>query len=365
MAGWGDVGNSWIMARSTTLTYLVIILVFFGLIMVGNASVVDAFRDFGNKWYYLKLQSAWAGLGLVSFFIISRINYQKLESIARPMLIVCIAFLCLVLLPGVGVRLLGARRWINLGPFGFQPSELIKFGLVVYWARLLMQKEWLKTFLVTLVGVVGLVMLQPDMGTTIIIVGIAAIMYFGAGGKILPMLGMGIALGLGFLLLVLVSPYRLARIETFLNYNADPQGSSYHIRQVLLSVGSGGVWGVGLGQSRQKYEFLPEVTTDSIFAVVAEETGLVGGLILISMYASLIFLGLSVYARAKNHFGKNLALGVTAWLGMQIVINLGAMTALLPLTGVPLPFISYGGSALVINLLASGLLVGVARSEER
>ncbi len=333
--------------------------------MVGNASVVDAFRDFGDKWYYLKLQSGWAVLGLVGFFVISRINYQRLEILARPLLIVCIGLLCLVLLPGVGVRLLGARRWINLGPVGFQPSELIKFGLVLYWARLFMQKEWLKTFLVTLVGVAGLVMLQPDMGTTIIIVGIAAIMYFGAGGKILPMAGIGGALALGFLLLVMLSPYRLARMKTFFDYTADPQGSSYHIRQVLLSIGSGGMWGVGIGQSRQKYEFLPEVTTDSIFAVVAEETGLVGGLVLISVYASLIFLGLSVYARAKNHFGRNLALGITAWLGMQVVINLGAMTALVPLTGVPLPFISYGGSALVINLLASGLLVSVARSEEK
>lgn len=333
--------------------------------MVGNASVVDAFRDFGDKWYYLKLQSAWAGLGLLGFFVISRIKYEKLESLARPFFMMCLGFLCLVLLPGVGVRLLGARRWISFGGFGFQPSELIKFGLVLYWARLFIQKPWLKTFLVTLVGVVGLVMLQPDMGTTIIIVSIAAMMYFGGGGKLGPMVLGGGVLVLGFLVLVLLSPYRLARIKTFFDYTSDPQGSSYHIRQVLLSVGSGGVWGVGLGQSRQKYEFLPEVTTDSIFAVVAEETGLVGGLVLISMYAALVFLGLSIYSRAKNPFGKNLALGLTAWLGMQAVINLGAMTALLPLTGVPLPFISYGGSALVINLLASGLLVGVARSEEK
>lgn len=331
--------------------------------MVGNASVVDAFRDFGDKWYYLKLQSGWAALGLVGFFVISRINYTRLENLARPLLILCIGFLCLVLFPGVGVRLLGARRWISLGWFGFQPSELIKFGLVLYWSRLFLKQPWAKTFLITLVSVIGLVMLQPDMGTTIVIIGIAAVMYFGGGGKIIPMVAIGGVVTAGLLLLIVLSPYRSARLKTFLDYTSDPQGSSYHIRQVLLSVGSGGVWGVGLGQSRQKYEFLPEVTTDSIFAVVAEETGLIGGLLLIAAYASLVFLGLSIYSRSKNQFGKNLALGVTAWLGMQAAINLGAMTALLPLTGVPLPFISYGGSALVINLLASGLLVGVARTE--
>lgn len=352
------------MARSTALTYLILVLVLFGLLMVGNASVVDAFRDFGDKWYYLKLQSAWAGLGLLGFFVISRLNYSKFESIARSLFIVCLILLCVVLIPGFGVRLLGARRWINLGPFGFQPSELIKFGLVFYWARLFLQSHWTKTFFLTLAGVVGLVMLQPDMGTTIVIIGIAMVMYFGGGGKILPMITLGGIAGLGLGLLVLLSPYRLARLHTYLDYSADPQGSSYHIRQVLLSVGSGGFWGVGIGQSRQKYEFLPEVTTDSIFAVIAEETGFVGSSVLVLAYGLLVVLGLGVAAKCKNHFGRNLSLGITGWLGMQALINLGAMTALVPLTGVPLPFVSYGGSALVINLLASGFLVSVARTEK-
>ncbi len=329
--------------------------------MVGSSSVVDAARDFGDKWYYLKLQSGWAVIGLVGFFLISRIPYQKLEKFSAPLLLVTLLLLALVLIPGLGSKLLGARRWLNLGFFSFQPAELAKLTLAIYFSSLLKKttRFWPFAFILCLVGF--LIMLEPDLGTTLILVGSSLITYFGSGGQLryLGLVMPVLALLLGGL--ILFSPYRLNRLKTFFDYSRDPLGSSYHIRQVLLSLGSGGVFGVGLGQSKQKYEFLPEATTDSIFAVIGEELGLVGGLAVITAFLIFIRQGFSVIRSVPDQFGANLALGLTSWISLQALVNLGAMVAIIPLTGVPLPFISYGGSSLVLVLLASGILVNIAK----
>lgn len=354
------------MARpALVITYLVFGLTFFGLLMVGNASVVDALRDFGDKWHYLKLQSGWAVLGLIGFFVASVFPHRKLEKYAPILMLITVGLLILVLIPGVGSRLLGARRWISFAGFSFQPAELAKLATALYLASLLKKAEHkFKPFMITLAGLAGLIMLEPDLGTTIVVVGMSILTYFGAGGKIRSLLALAPVLLLAVGVLVVVSPYRLNRLKTFLDSSADPQGSSYHIRQVLLSVGSGGVFGVGIGQSRQKYEFLPEVTTDSIFAVIAEELGLIGSVVVIATFLLLVLQGLKVSQMAQEPFSANLALAITAWIGIQAFVNISAMVALVPLTGIPLPFISYGGSALVLLLIASGILVNIAKSSK-
>lgn len=348
---------------ASILVCLVFALVIFGLIMVGNASVVDAARDFSDKWYYLKLQSVWAVLGLIGFGLASLWPYERWQKIARPLFLTTIVCLVLVLIPGIGSKLLGARRWISLGPFGFQPAELAKLSLVIYLATFIKKDLPMWSFLGVVGLTTGLVMLEPDLGTTIVLGGISLMMYFGGGGKLRYLFSLVPVVGILVLVMVLISPYRLARLKTFLDHRDDPLGSSYHIRQVLISLGSGGITGVGFGQSRQKYEFLPEVTTDSIFAVVAEETGLIGSTILISMFGLFVIVGLKVAQKAPDLFAANLAIGITAWIGWQAFVNLAAMVALVPLTGIPLPFISYGGSAVVVNLLACGILVNIARQK--
>ena len=350
------------MARpALTITLLVLGLTVFGLLMVGSSSVVDAARDFSDKWYYLKLQSGWAFMGLAGFFLVSRFDYHKLEKPSVTLLLVTLLLLVLVLIPGLGSKLLGARRWLNLGFFSFQPAELAKLTLTIYFSSLLKKTSrfWPFIFILGLVGF--LIMMEPDLGTTLILTGTSLLTYFGSGGKLrylVLMIPMFVMLLGG---LILLSPYRLNRLKTFFDYSRDPLGSSYHIRQVLLSLGSGGVFGVGLGQSKQKYEFLPEATTDSIFAVIGEELGLVGGLAVILAFLVFMSQGFSVIRSASDQFGANLGLAITSWISLQALVNLGAMVAIIPLTGVPLPFISYGGSSLVLVLLASGILVNISR----
>lgn len=332
--------------------------------MVGNASVVDALRDFGDKWYYLKLQSVWAAVGLVAFFVASRFPYRKLEKLAPLAMLVTVVLLLVVLIPGIGNKLLGARRWINVGSLTFQPAELAKITTAVYLASLLKKaREKFVPFMVVVVGLSGLIMLEPDLGTTVVLLGMSFLTYFGSGGKIRYLVSMIPVLLLVVGILIVVSPYRLNRLKSFVDFTHDTQGASYHIHQVLLSLGSGGVFGVGLGQSRQKYEFLPEVTTDSIFAVIGEELGMVGGIGVIGVYLWLISLGLKISRDTSDKFGSNLALAITCWIATQAFVNISAMVALVPLTGIPLPFVSYGGSALVILLLGSGILVSIGRSK--
>ncbi len=331
--------------------------------MVGNASVVDAVRDFGDKWYYLKLQSVWLVLGLICFALASKYPYKKLEKIAPTLILISVVLLVLVLIPGFGNRLLGARRWISLGVFRLQPAELVKLTMALYLASLLKKpKEKFGAFMVAVAGVAGLVMLEPDLGTTIVVVGMSFLTFFGSGGKIKSILSM---IPLGAMVLgglILISPYRLNRLKTFMDHSQDPLGSSYHIQQVLLSLGSGGIFGEGIGQSRQKYEFLPEVTTDSIFAVIAEELGFIGGVAVLGVFLLLISTGMKIARQTEDKFGSNLALAITCWIGLQALVNISAMVALVPLTGIPLPFISYGGSALVVNMLGMGILVNIAKS---
>ena len=343
------------------LALLVVGLSLFGLLMVYNASVVEAYQLFSDKYHFLKLQAIWLGLGLISLVITSIVPYQLFRKLAPLALIINIILLITVLIPGVSQQAYGARRWINLGDFSLQPTELIKLTLVIYLAAWLSKKRSFWLYLVVLGVILGLVMLQPDLGTAVVIIFTAILVYYTSGASFIYLLLVGV-LGTGSGLgLILSSPYRKERLLTFLNLNRDPLGSSYHIRQALIAIGSGGLWGLGLGQSRQKYQFLPQVTTDSIFAIIAEEIGFIGASLVIIVLFSIVFRSLRIAARAPDTFSRLLAVGIAGWIGFQTLINIAAMLALLPLTGVPLPFISYGGSSLIVIMTAVGLLLNVSR----
>lgn len=347
---------------SLLLMGLVFLLVIFGVIMVANASSVEAYRDFGDRLYYFKKQVIWVGIGWLAFLFSLNFPYRKMRNLAVPLLVLSLVSLVLVILPGVSTRIMGAKRWIDLGGFfRFQPAELAKLAFVIWSAAYWSAKKQSLPFLIIMFLIVGLIMLEPDLGTSVVIVASGLCVLFVAGISIwrFGLIGLfGLLAGLG---LIFSSSYRKARFLTFLNPETDPLGASYHIRQILLALGSGGLTGLGLGQSRQKYEYLPEVSTDSIFAVIAEETGFVGGVIIILAFLIFIWQGIKIAKQAPDEFGRLLAVGITGWIGFQALINLAAMTALVPLTGIPLPFISYGGSSLILNLFACGILANISK----
>ena len=352
------------MRRSdTALLISVVGLTIFGLFMIYDASSYIAFRDFGDKYQYAKDQFLWVVLGSAALFVVSFFDYHKFYNLALPILLGSIFLLFLVFIPGLGIRALGASRWIDLGFFVIQPSEFVKLSLTIYLSAWFSTKEKGRflAFLLLIGLVILLVMLQPDMGTAMIILGEAVILYFLSGGNILHILSLIPAVGIGGLVLILLEPYRAARLATFLNPEQGIAESSYHLRQILIALGSGGLFGVGIGNSLQKYAYLPEATTDSIFAIIGEELGFLGVVVLLLVMLFIIYRGFYIATRAKDVFGKLLAGGITSFIAIQTMVNLGAQTALLPLTGVPLPFISYGGSALIINLFSIGILLNISR----
>lgn len=342
---------------------IVVTLTFFGLLMIYEASSFIAFRDFNDKYYYIKEQFLWTILGFVCLLFFYVFNYHKLYNLSLPIIFTAIILLILVFIPGIGIYALGARRWIDLKIFSLQPAEFVKLALAIYLSAWFSnkEKERLIAFLLLLGLVVLLILLQPDMGTAIIILSESLIIYFLQGARILHfILVLPIISFLGFIL-VKVEPYRAARFAAFLNPNQSLEMASYHVKQILIALGMGGITGVGLGNSLQKYAYLPENTTDSIFAIIAEEIGFVGALILIFLFIVIIWRGFLIAMKAKDSFGKLLAAGITSFLAVQIIINLAAQTALVPLTGIPLPFISYGGSSLVVDLCAIGILLNIAK----
>ena len=343
---------------------MTIALLGFGLIMIYSASVAEAARDFGNKWYFVELQLKWALAGLLAMLVASRIPTKVWQRLAPLLMIGGIMLLLVVLVPGVGSRVQGARRWIALPGATIQPAELIKFIEVVYLSSWLSRRK--VTFLqfgFFVATVAVLIMLEPDMGTMLVATSLAIVVYFMNGYPVKQLLVLGALGAVAVLGLILIEPYRMARLTTFLHPEADTQGSSYHIHQVLLALGSGGISGVGIGRSRQKYQYLPEATTDSIFAVVGEELGFVGNCLLIGAFLYFLSLIFKVGASARSEFAGSLASGIGAWFGIQVFLNLAAMVAFAPLTGVPLPLVSYGGSSLVTMLMGIGVVLAVAREE--
>lgn len=350
------------------LLSVIIGLVLFGLLMIYDASSVIAFRDFhGDKFHYIKDQFVWAILGMVLLFLFSQVNYHMFFNISPVLLVIAIILLLLVFIPGVGVNELGANRWLNFHFFLLQPAEFVKLALAIYLAAWFSQKEKSRfgAFSLLVGFVLLLVMVEPDMGTASIILFEAIAIYILSGGDLKYFYIIVPSLAVLGGLLIAIAPYRLARLTSFLAVDQSINNASYQVKQVLIALGSGGILGLGLGNSMQKYAYLPENVTDSIFAIIAEELGLVGSCLLIFIFFVLVWRGFYIASHAKDIFGKLLAGGIITFIGIQVVINLGAMTALLPLTGVPLPFISYGGSALVIDLCAIGILLNVSHSMQK
>ncbi len=348
------------------LLTLVVLLTFFGLFMIYDASSYVAFRDFGDKYHFLKSQIFWIAIGFFLMGFFSIFPYQKLYNLALPFMIGAFVLLVMVFVPGVGVTLLGARRWIDARFFLVQPAEFVKLALTVYLAAWFSNKEKgrLLSFLLLMGLVLGLIFLEPDMGTAIVVLGEALSLYFLSGGNALYMSILAPLLALIGFILVKISPYRAQRLTAFLNIDSSLSNTSYHIKQILIALGSGGLTGVGIGNSLQKYAYLPETTTDSIFAIIAEELGFVGAVCLIIVFMAIAIRGFAIAAAAKDPFGKLLAGGIMSFLTIQMVINLGAMTALFPLTGIPLPFISYGGSALIVDLASVGILLNISKQRK-
>ena len=344
------------------LLYLILTLTSLGLIAVADASAPSALSVFGDKFYFVKQQAVWGGLGIILMFAVSRLNPSLWEKIATPLFFLSLVLLVAVLIPGVGTKTLGARRWIILGPISVQPSEIVKLTLAIYLAKVAARGKSSLAFFLPLAAASALVMMQPDLGTTLVILALGLAQIFVAGVNLFHFLafaGIGSIVGILF---AVTSEYRRNRLLTFLAQSQDPLGRDYHIRQVLLALGSGGLFGVGLGQGRQKFLFLPEAATDSVFAIIAEEVGFIGALALVVLLAFFIFVSLKVASRAADKFSQILAIGIVAWIGGQAILNIGSMVALVPLTGVPLPFFSYGGSALTMILIGCGILLSISRN---
>lgn len=343
------------------LTLLTLFTAVLGLVAVYNASVVEAFNTFGDKYYFAKQQLLWLGLGFIVYIVVSSFNPKIFKPLALAFFVVSLITMVLVLIPGLSTRVLGARRWLDLGIIRFQPSELLKVSLVVYLATWLESPKELKKFAFLLAVCLGLIMLQPDLGTAVVVASLSFGLYYLSGIELKSILLVLSVLVVAAVGLIFTSPYRLERLKTFVDPTSDPLGRSYHINQVLLGLGSGGTFGVGLGRSRQKYSYLPEATTDSIFTIVGEELGFVGGAILIALLVFLSLLAFRIAVNAKDQYGRLLAAGVALFFSAQTFVNLSAMVALIPLTGVPLPLISYGGSSLISTFFALGILASVAR----
>ena len=348
------------------LFILPIILTLIGLFFVFEASSVLTLRSMNDPFYYLKQQGMWLIIGIFVMIFFSKFDYHKLYYLAFPTLLITILSLFLVLLPGIGIYVNGARRWINLGFTGFQPTELAKFSIILYLSSWFLYKERERFFsyLFLLSIIVFLIMLQPDMGTTLIITGIFFTIYFLAGIEVTKLLLFLPFAGVGFYFLMHSSPYRLKRFLAFLNPELDPLGIGYHVNQILISLSAGGIFGRGFGGSRQKYQFLPEAHTDSIFAIIGEEVGFVGCIIIILIFSFLIIKIYQVAKNSKDRFGFLLSGGVFGLLIIQFVLNLGSIVALVPLTGVPLPFLSYGGSSLLIFFGLIGIVINIAKQSK-
>ncbi len=375
---------------------LIAFMLLFGVVMIHNATVIYAQGLFGGAYRFVFLQIAWILLGSVGFYFFYKLDYRKISKVAYPLIGMTLIPLGLLAFLGfldkIGLVkctdgfifapcLNGAYRWfyVNPPPFpgipilgvmGFQPSELAKFSMILYIAVQLDKhvKDGKTSFWVYLVsaGLVSfLILMQPNMSTAVLVFFIASIMYFSSNGPIIPMLLTLPVLASAGIVFILTSSYRRERLLTLLGSNEGKDLSlGYHIKQILIALGSGGLFGVGFGQSRQKFQYLPEVSSDSIFAIIGEELGFFGTSFVVLLFAFFIYKGLTIARNSPDMLGRLLAVGITGWIGLQFFINVAAMTKIIPLTGVPIPLISYGGSSMIFSMMGLGVLGSVGRHSQ-
>lgn len=360
------------MRRTPDLLLLLAILalVAFGVLMVASASSVLGIDLRGDANAFARRQLLFGVLpGLCALFATMNFPYRALRRLALPLMVVVLVLLVLVFVPGFQGHYGGAARWVRLGPLSVQPAEFAKLALVIYLAALLSQRqvrggsarETFVPFLVVVTVLAILIASQPDIGTLIVLTGAATLMYAAAGAPWSHLTAILVLAAASFFALVRAAPYRVARIVTFLRPEADPRGIGYQIQQALLAIGSGGLWGLGLGRSRQKFRYLPEPAGDAIFSIAAEELGFLRIVLLLLLFTFIFVRGYRIARTAPDTFGRLLAAGITSWFFVQMAVHVGANAALLPLTGIPLPFVSYGGSALVVSLAAAGVLLNISR----
>jgi cell division protein FtsW len=347
----------------------IIVLILIGTVLISSAAVVVSQQLTGNPNTQF-IKHLWAlAIGAVFFGIAYKIDYTFWRKAAPYMIIAALIGIILIFVPGIGFSSGGATRAIHFGSFNFSPTEFYKLALIIYLAAWLEKRgKNVRSFLYSAVPfffIVGLsiflIIMQPDMGTTMVVTATAFVMYVVAGASIshiVAMIAMGIA---GIIFLIKTEPYRMSRFMIFLNPTSDQSGAGYQINQALLAIGTGGLFGLGFGQSRQKFNYLPEAASDSIFAVTAEELGFFRSALIVGAYLILVFQGYRVAQKAPDAFSRLLAVGITTWIGAQALINISAMLSIIPLTGVPLPFISMGSSSTVMLMLASGILLNISR----
>ena len=349
-----------------------VILICIGIVMIYSASSIYAWERYEDGFFFLKRHMVFLVIGAFLTFLVMNVDYRRFRSFAKPFLLLSLLLLVLVLIPGIGREVSGARRWFRFKFISFQPSELANMAIIVYIADFVTRKgnvikEFLRGFLPP-VGVLGLValliLMQPDLGTTLAIGIVVFIMLFVSGVRITYLLSTVLA-GLPLLyLLIFTVPYRKMRILAFLNPWLDPKGTGFQIIQSQLALGSGGIFGVGLGHSRQKLFYLPAAHTDFIFSIIGEELGLLGTLGVIILFIFFIRQGLRIIKNAPDKFGYFLSLGLVLMISLKAIINIGVSCGLLPTKGLPLPFISYGGSSLLFDMASVGILINIGRSGE-
>ncbi|MCA9388334.1 putative lipid II flippase FtsW [Candidatus Berkelbacteria bacterium] len=353
----------------TWLLLAVLALVGFGLIMISSSSVVLSSQLFDQNYYFVTQQAVRLLVGLFLLVALAVFDYHLWQKYILGILVLIGILLILPMVPGIAATVNGAQRWIALGPVQLQPSEFVKVLAIIYFAAWFSSKKEHITSLaqgflpfITILGLIGgLILIQPDAGTTMVLVLTVVVMYFIAGAPLLHLFFGGVIGGSLLGLLIISAPYRLQRLLVFLNPEEETLGAAYHINQALLAVGAGGLFGLGFGNSKQKFLYLPEPHTDSIFAITIEELGFIRSLFILAVLAFVVFRGFKIARYAPDDFGRLLAVGLTTLIAIQIVINIGAMLGLMPLTGVTLPFISFGGSSLISLLGAVGILLSISR----
>jgi len=357
-------------APDYALFAVVAVLVVLGLIIVYSSSYALGYAQFGDANFFIKRQALSALIGLLGLVAAMNIDYRRLMRLSPLLMLASVLALGAVLLPGVGVEQNGASRWVAIGPLPpLQPSEFAKLAVLIYMAAWLATKgDVLRDValgVLPFVGMVGLVaaliVLEPDLGTAVLVAAITGTLFFVAGAQLVHVIALAGSAAVTAGVLVLLAGYRADRIVAFISAESDPSGIGFQTLQMLVALGSGGIGGLGLGVSRQKFFYVPASHTDGVLAILGEELGLIGVLAVLALFAVLLWRGLQIARRAADPFGSLLAIGVLAWIGFQMMINVAGVTRSLPLTGIPLPLVSYGGSSLVMTLIAIGVLLSVSR----
>ena len=355
-----------------SIAMIVVALICIGVVFIYSSSGIYALEQTGDKMFFLKRHLMFLAMGILGTLGIMSLDYRCLSRWAKPMLLVTLALLVLALIPGIGTETSGARRWFKLGPLSFQPSELAKLTMLIYAAdyaarkrnKIRSLKEGFLPIMFVLGLVCALIVKQPDLGNTLLIGAVVYILLFVGGARMRHITSLFVMVSPVILALVIMVPYRMARILAFLDPWKDPQGIGFQLTQSQIALGSGGLMGVGLGKSMQKLFYLPAAHTDFILSIIGEETGLIGTSAVIFLIGAFIWQGARIAKRALDPFGYYLAVGIVAMVGLQSVINIGVSIGVFPTKGLPLPFISYGGSALIFNMIAVGLLLNISKAED-